>query len=49
MSPAHLYRYVAEFEDRQNAPQPNILEQLGSMVQGADQKQLRLSIVDGVQ
>ncbi len=41
MSPAHLHRYVAEFEGRHNGRRLDTLEQMGSMVKGADCKRLR--------
>ena len=41
MSPAHLHRYVAEFEGRYNSRCKDTLEQMSSMVKQADQKQLR--------
>ena len=40
MSPAHLHRYVAEFEGRHNDRQHDTLEQMAAMVKGADQKRL---------
>ena len=41
MSPAHLHRYVAEFEVRHNGRRLDTLEQMGLMVTGADYKRLR--------
>ena len=41
MSPAHLHRYVAEFEGRHNGRRLDTLEQMGLMEKGADCKQLR--------
>ena len=41
MSPAHLHRYVAEFEGRHNGRRLDTLEQMESMVTGADYKRLR--------
>ena len=41
MSPAHLHRYVAEFEGRHNDRKLNTLDQMALMVQRADQKQWR--------
>ena len=41
MSPAHLHRYVAEFEGRHNSRRLDTLEQMALRVKGADQKQLR--------
>ena len=41
MSPAHLHRYVAEFEGRYNARQMDTVEQMGMVAQGMDQKRLR--------
>ena len=41
MSPAHLHRYVAEFEGRHNARRLDRIEQIGLMVKGADCKRLR--------
>ena len=38
MSPAHLHRYVAEFEGRHNDRQRDTLEQMAAMVKGADHK-----------
>ena len=41
MSPAHLHRYVAEFEGRYNARQMDTVEQMSLIVQGMDQKRLK--------
>ena len=41
MSPAHLHRYVAQFEGRHNARRLDTIEQIGLMVKGADCKLLR--------
>ena len=41
MSPAHLHRYVAEFEGRHNARRLDTIDQIGLMVKSADCKQLR--------
>lgn len=40
MSPAHLHRYVVEFEGHHNGRRQDTLEQMATMVRGADQKQL---------
>ena len=47
MSPAHLHRYVAEFEGRHNGRRLDTLEQMGLMVKGADQKKLRYNNLIG--
>ena len=41
MSPAHLNRYVAEFERRHNDRRLDTLEQMGLMVNGSDCKRLK--------
>ena len=41
MSPAHLHRYVAEFEGRHNTRRLNTIEQMVMIAEGMDKKQLR--------
>ena len=41
MSPAHLHRYVAEFEGRHNARGRDTIDQMGAMVRGGEGRQLR--------
>ena len=41
MSPAHLHRYVAEFEGRHNARDKSTADQMGAMVRGGEGKRLR--------
>ena len=47
MSPAHLPRYVAEFEGRHNARGRNTIDQMAAMVQGIDGKRLRYADLIG--
>ena len=41
MSPAHLHRYIAEFEGRHNARGHDTIDQMGAMVQGGEGRRLR--------
>ena len=41
MSPAHLHRYIAEFEGRHNARGQNTADQMAAMVRGGEGKRLR--------
>ena len=41
MSPAHLHRYILEFEGRHNTRRMDTVEQMGLVAQGMDQKRLR--------
>lgn len=41
MSPAHLHRYVSEFEGRHNAREMDTIDQMSQIVKGMDQKRLK--------
>ena len=41
MSPAHLHRYVAEFEGRHNSRGRDTIDQMGAMVRGGEGRRLR--------